>query len=375
MDISSYTAEDFVLDPTFRRWVLQPNAASNLFWEDLLTKHPSRYMAANQARLIILQMNTKNKAHLSETEILGLWKGIEKKASGQAAIRQEKVVLLNSLTTFERHKPHSPSPAKIYQHFGFRVACVLVLSLGLGYLSGRILSKPPLPQVTAPSPVRYLTHTTVPGVKSYLTLSDGSQVVLNSGSELRYLENFGTGDRNVFLKGEAFFEVAEDSLRPFRVRSRNTTTTALGTSFNVKAYEGETVDVSLLSGKVAVNREGFPEAPVLLVPGEALKIDIEKARLVKSEFNPDRVIGWTKKRIVFQETPLLEAIRVLENWYGVQIRVINRSGERVLLSGKFQDETLENVLEGLKFSARFDYTIEKENVTIRFKNKSPQPMI
>ncbi len=367
MNISTYTTEDFVLDPAFRRWVLQPNAASNRFWEDLLTKHPSRYKAAKEARLIILQMNKGSQPQLAETEILSLWKGIEKKASGQAAIRQEKVVPLNSLTTFERHKPHGPSPAKIYQHFGFRVACVLVLSLGLGYLSGRLLSKPPLPQVTAPSPVRYLTHTTVPGVKSYLTLSDGSQVVLNSGSELRYQENFGTGDRSVFLKGEAFFEVAEDSLLPFRVHSRNTTTTALGTSFNVKAYEGETLDVSLLSGKVAVKREGGVEEPVLLAPGEALKIDTEKDRLVKSPFDSDRVIGWTKKRIIFQETPLIEAIRVLENWYGVKIRIVNRPGERVLLSGKFQDETLENVLEGLKFSARFDFAIEKENVTIQFK--------
>ncbi|MDN3690502.1 FecR family protein [Cyclobacterium jeungdonense] len=366
MDISTYTKEDFVLDPAFRKWVLQPSAESNLFWEDLLTKHPSRYKAAKQARLIILQMNKRNQAQLSETEILSLWKDIEKKASGQAAIRQEKVIPLNSLSTFERNRPNSVSRSKIHHHFGFRVACVLLLSLGLGYFSGWLLLEPPLPQSSAPPTVHYLTHTTVPGVKSHLTLSDGSRVILNSGSELRYLKNFEKGGREVFLKGEAFFDVAKDLQRPFRVHSRKTTTTALGTSFNVKAYEGETLGVSLLTGKVAVNSEGNLEEPVLLVPGEALKIDTEKNRLVKSAFNPDRVIGWTKKRIVFKETPLLEAIRVLENWYGVQIRIVNRPGNRVLLSGKFQDETLENVLEGLKFSARFDFDIEKENVTIQF---------
>lgn len=367
MEISTYTTEDFVLDPAFRRWVLQPNAASNRFWEGLLTKHPSRYKAAKEARLIILQMNKRSQPQLAETEILSLWKGIEKKASGQAAIRQDNVVPLNSLSIFERNKPQTISRWKIHQHFGFRVACVLLLSLGLGYFSGWLFSEPPVPRASVPPTVHFLTHTTVPGVKSHLTLSDGSRVILNSGSELRYLKNFATGDRNVFLKGEAFFDVAEDSLRPFRVHSRNTTTTALGTSFNVKAYEGETLDVSLLSGKVAVKREGGVEEPVLLVPGESLKIDTEKDGLVKSPFDSDRVIGWTKKRIIFQETPLIEAIRVLENWYGVKIRIVNRPGERVLLSGKFQDETLENVLEGLKFSARFDFAIEKENVTIQFK--------
>ena len=106
---------------------------------------------------------------------------------------------------------------------------------------------------------------------------------------------------------------------------------------------------------------------VTLVPGEALKIDTEKGKLVKTKFHQDLVIGWTKKWIFFNETPLLEAIRVLENWYGVQIQLTRQPKEQVMLSGKFQDETLENVLEGLKFSARFDFKIDKQNVKIIFK--------
>lgn len=368
MEISNYTTEDFVLDPSFRKWVMQPNAVSNLFWEDLLAKNPSKYKAAKEARKIILKLNAKNQPKLSDAEISGLWKDIDTRMSEEPqeglTSRVEKVIPLHSLSTLERAVPNTPSRSNFFADFRLRVACILAIAVGLGYLLGWLVSVPVNPELHSPVP-EYVQHKTIPGVKSHLTLADGSLVILNSGSELRYIKNFEKGRREVYLKGEAFFSVVKDSLRPFIVTSRETTTTALGTSFNVKAYEGETLDVSLLTGMVAIKRDGEAEE-VRLVPGEALKIDTEKEQLLKSRFDQDQVIGWTKKRIIFQETPLMEAIRVLENWYGVEIQLIRQPEEQVLLSGKFQDETLKNVLEGLKFSARFDFTIDKENVKIIF---------
>jgi ferric-dicitrate binding protein FerR (iron transport regulator) len=134
----------------------------------------------------------------------------------------------------------------------------------------------------------------------------------------------------------------------------------------VIAYEGESVEVSLVTGKVAVNSEGARNEAVILNPGEALSIDIAKDRIVKTDFDADLVIGWTKKWIIFKKTPLPQAVRVLENWYGVKIKLAKQPVDQVLLSGRFQDETLENVLEGLKFSARFDFDIDNENVNILF---------
>ncbi|WP_162340748.1 FecR family protein [Cyclobacterium salsum] len=368
MEISNYTTEDFVLDPSFRKWVMQPNAASNLFWEDLLTKNPSKYKAAKEARKIILKLNTKNQPKLSDAEISGMWNDMDTRMSEAPRegirSREEKVIPLHSLSTLERAVPNAPHHSNFFADFRFRVACILAMAIGFGYLSSWLLSTTVI-QEENPPVSEFVEHKTVPGVKSHLTLSDGSLVILNSGSELRYIKNFEKGRREVHLKGEAFFSVARDSMRPFIVHSRETTTIALGTSFNVKAYEGETLDVSLLTGKVAIKRDGEAEE-VRLVPGEALKIGTEKEQLEKTGFNPDLVIGWTKKRIIFQETPLMEVIRVLENWYGVEIQLIRKPKEQVLLSGKFQDETLENVLEGLKFSARFDFTIDKENVKIIF---------
>lgn len=370
MEISNYTTEDFVLDPSFQKWVMQPNAASNLFWEDLLAKNPSKYKVAKSARTIILKLNTKNQPELSKNEISDLWKSIDFRMSEKSQLtmpsEDDKVIPLHSLSTLERGVSNTPSRLNFFSSFNFRVACILFMAIGLGYLSSWLLSGSLMLALDEPV-LEYVEHKTVPGVKSHLTLSDGSLVILNSGSDLKYIKNFEKGRREVHLKGEAFFNVTKDSLRPFIVNFRETTTTALGTSFNVKAYEGETLDISLLTGKVAVKRDGLLEDVVTLVPGEALQINTEKEQLVKSGFNPDLVIGWTKKWIFFDQTPLLEAIRVLENWYGVHIQLMKQPTDQVLLSGKFRDETLENVLEGLKFSVGFDFKIDKENVKIIFK--------
>jgi ferric-dicitrate binding protein FerR (iron transport regulator) len=370
MDISKYTTEDFVLDPSFQKWVVSPNAASNLFWDNLLAKNPSKYQNAKKARKIILKLNTKNPPQLSKTEISGLWEDIDSKISEESREKmtsnEKKVIPLHALSTLEKAETNTTYRTNFFTAFNVRVACILVMAVGLGSLSSWLLSGPVLPEINAPV-LEYAEHKTVPGVKSQLTLSDGSLVILNSGSELSYIKNFEKGSREVFLKGEAYFNIEKDSLRPFIVNSRGTTTTALGTSFNVKAYDGETLDISLLTGKVAINREELMEEPITLLPGEALKINTEKNRLEKTGFDQELVIGWTKKMVIFQETPLMEAIRVLENWYGVQISIKNRPLNPVLLSGKFQNETLENVLVGLKFSARFDFTIDKEDVKIIFK--------
>ncbi|WP_209330785.1 FecR family protein [Lunatimonas salinarum] len=369
MEIANYTAEDFILDPSFRKWVLQPNTASNILWEDLLRKNPSKYEEAKQARALILRLNEAKHWSLSQVEIQDLWKTIDRRLdegeNGATPSGEPKVIPLNSLSTLERGLPKEPSKGHLLSSYGSRVACILAIAFGLGYFFSWVFENTSIPE-TRTAILEYVEHRTNPGVKSQLTLSDGSQVILNSGSTLTYVKSFEQDKREVYLTGEGYFMVAEDSLRPFTVHSRETKTTALGTSFNVKAYEGESVDISLLTGKIAVKREGEREETLILLPGEAVEIDSENKELFRRGFDSDQVIGWTKKWIIFKKTPLMEAIRVLENWYGVKVLIKNKPKQQVLLSGRFQDETLENVLEGLKFSVRFEYAINEENVTIVF---------
>src|SRR5690606_35173877 len=130
---------------------------------------------------------------------------------------------------------------------------------------------------------------------------------------------------------------------------------ALGTSFNISAYENEELNISLLTGSVEVDMEMVDQHKTInLLPGEALSINTEREMFQKQRFDEEKLMAWTRKTIIFDNAPFAEIKRVLENWYGVQLRFSNRPGKDLVVSGIFRDQTLENVLEGLSYSARFE---------------------
>ena len=364
MDISNYTTEDFVLDPSFRKWVLNPNVETNLYWERLLAANPSKYNEAEEAREIIAHLATKEHQRLTDTEFGELWEEIDVDLSEDVRpFHEKKVIPLNAISTLRRQVPDLRQKRRYLSHYGFRVACILALAIGLGFMASYFTTEVTLEELPQ---LVYEERSTDPGVKAHLTLSDGSQVILNSGSKLKYIRNFEGDKREVILEGEAFFDVVKDSLRPFTVVTRETKTTALGTSFNIKSYEQGTLDISLLTGEVAVESSLEELTYLTLIPGEAINIDVPNNRFVKGQFDKDLVVGWTKKLLVFQKTPFWEAVRTLENWYGVTFEIQNKPSREVLFSGKFDNETLEIVLEGLSYAAKFDYEINEDEVKIKF---------
>jgi ferric-dicitrate binding protein FerR (iron transport regulator) len=209
-------------------------------------------------------------------------------------------------------------------------------------------------------------HYAPPGVKANLTLQDGSKVILNSGSTLKYVKNFDSNQRVLELSGEAYFEVAEDQSRPFSVKTGSVTTTALGTAFLISSYENEPLDIALLNGKVAVSIDFGHEQEVMLTKGEGLKVDLRSKEVQSESFDPEKILAWTRKTIIFEKVSMFEVRRVLENWYGVKIEFQNRPSNDLEISGKFTDQSLENVLEGLSHSARFEFKFEKDKTTLKF---------
>jgi len=363
MDISNYTVEDFVLDQEFRLWILSPNVESNIIWENLLKKNPTQIKNVKIAREILLNLSFKSQK-LTETESLEIWQAINRGIEELGSEGNEKnVVPLNSGSTLKRHERQHKEGFRISQIH--RIAAILVVAFGISIVVNLIFPTPE-PIVGVPILV-YEEHTTPLGVKSTLTLNDGSKVILNSGSTLKYVKNFEVDKRILYLSGEAFFEVMKDSVRPFSVNSGDVVTTALGTSFNIRAYKNEDLNISLLSGKVAIDLGMMNSESVLLENGEALKVDLEAGKFIKGSFDIDQEIGWTQKKIIFEKVKLNEAIRVIENWYGVKFIFQNKPDPALLLSGIYQDETLENVLGGLSYTARFDFKIKEDVVKIKFK--------
>ncbi len=150
-----------------------------------------------------------------------------------------------------------------------------------------------------------------------LVLPDGSRVWLNSDTELRFPSRFSAHERRIFLKGEAYFEVAEDKARPFRVESHEMTVEALGTSFNVNSYRDNGFLVAtLVEGSVKVTNCHLGKEAYLM-PGEQARIQNGEIKVVCVEIGP--VLAWKEGRFEFSNMTLAEIACQLERWYDVHI--------------------------------------------------------
>lgn len=208
------------------------------------------------------------------------------------------------------------------------------------------------------------------GQKSVIVLRDGSRVKLNADSELSFPETFSDSSRIVYLKGEAFFEIARDVDRPFTVVTENIATTALGTTFNVKAFpEQADIEIVLATGKVKVVNTN----PSEIAKEDGLTLDphfratFSKANhgLHKDSIDVTETLAWKDGILYFQDARLDEIREKLERWYNVEFTVLdeNRWGRRQF-TGSFDNESLKNVLEGISFSSKFKYHITGRKVLI-----------
>lgn len=209
-----------------------------------------------------------------------------------------------------------------------------------------------------------ITKANPPGQKSRVYLPDGSIVNLNSNSQLTFTEGFSDG-RQVYLEGEAFFDVKKDSLRPFTVYSGRLATTALGTSFNINAYGSEEEEVVLVSGKVNVKDSGS-KSELLLTPGEKVSVKLNDGSFRKTKADLLAHTYWKEGILYFEKTSMRSVITTLERWYGVRIKIEGEIPEDKC-TGIFQkNEYLTNVLDILSHSVAFDYRLDNKEVKLIF---------
>lgn len=207
--------------------------------------------------------------------------------------------------------------------------------------------------------------TTVKGKTEHLQLEDGSTVVLNAGSRLRYPVHFRES-RELYLEdGEAYFDVAPDPAHHFTVHSGGLSTTALGTSFNIRAYRNEQkITVALLSGKVQVTASG--KKPVVLESSEQLSYDLQNLQVSRSTFSTPEATGWQQGTLVFKDASYEQVRNAIENTFAVTI--INQSDKKAwTYTGSFRQETLQNVLETICLTESLSWS--KARDTVILKNK------
>ncbi|UZD23354.1 FecR domain-containing protein [Algoriphagus halophytocola] len=361
MDKSNFSVEDFVLDTEFREWILSPNNKRNLQWDEYIKNNPQSLEHIRIARELVLNMPSPSR-QLGSVKIDQLWDKIDKKLDGREQKQEAKSFPIHAEATinhYSRQKSTKPSRKINFQMVKAAAILLLAFTLGLMYFTA--------PEQEEIQELKWLTYSTKPGVKSAITLSDGSVVKLNAGSSIRYVQNFVGDTREVYLEGEAFFDVAHNADKPFIVHTKDITTRALGTTFNIKSGIGGKIAVSLITGKVEVKSAQVPEFIDYLTPGEQINTLASGEAWEKRAFDPEMIMAWLDQTIIFDKTPLPEAIKMLENWFGVSITVLNYKDQHLTLSGKYKGETLKNILEGLSYTARFKYEIEGKEIQINFQ--------
>jgi ferric-dicitrate binding protein FerR (iron transport regulator) len=203
-----------------------------------------------------------------------------------------------------------------------------------------------------PTPASDWTEkSTLPGERWMVTFVDGSRVTLNAGSSLRFPRAFAERSREVILTGEAYFEVARDTARPFSVRSGELRTTVLGTSFNVNAFpeEGQII-VSLLEGQVCVSGAETTEGPrsVMLRPSQQLVYDRADQTVTVAVANVQQAVGWKDDQLRFDHQPLSKILTTLERTYGVRFELADTSYHSRRYSANFNKASLWAVTEVLR---------------------------
>ncbi len=196
-------------------------------------------------------------------------------------------------------------------------------------------------------------------------MADGTRVWLNSGSQFSYPAKFTKGLREVYLSGEAFFDVAKDQSSPFQVITNEIKVTVKGTRFNVISYANDpTVQTVLLSGKIEAGRKKLFSGAVALEPGERIVFDKQNEAISKDKVDVNLYSSWVEGYLIFEEEPLVESFRKLERYYNKRILTEKLSG-RITFSGKLDlADDLEKVLKNIAFTAPFSVECENDSYLI-----------
>lgn len=227
------------------------------------------------------------------------------------------------------------------RYAAFLTLPLLLSSLVLGYLAfHKPVTDDQFAEVTAAmgSVIRY-------------ELPDHSMVWLNAGSTLRYPTVFRKDNRNVELRGEAYFEVQADRERPFYVNTSNGLSVYVyGTKFNVSAYEDDDyIETVLEKGKVNVISPH--QGTVVLAPGEQLLYDKQSHKLQKAKVDVYEKVAWKDGKLIFRNATLEEVFKRLERHFNVEIQFNNRHGKEYRYRATFRSETLPQILDYLAKSA------------------------
>ncbi len=199
---------------------------------------------------------------------------------------------------------------------------------------------------------------------STVKLPDGTTISLNAGSKIAYQKGFGLTNRNVTLKGEAYFEVVKDVKLPFIISSGDASIKVTGTAFNVKAYKDKPeIKVTVTAGTVSLYETHKPESEILLSAGETGIFHKSMKTLDKQEAIDMNDISWKTYIIDFNNTPLPEVVDILENTYHKSFE-IDPAVQSCSITVRFDHQDLGDILRVMESTLDLEITTQDNRIII-----------
>ncbi|HKZ37912.1 MAG TPA: FecR domain-containing protein [Chryseolinea sp.] len=348
MDYKNYSTEDFICDEFFQQWVRTPDTEKDKYWATFLEQFPWQRSNVEEARQFLSLM--KSEGHAPDPMIHTM----------QVRINDAIDKLEHAKRISESNTPLvTMTPPKERFAIAYRIAAsVILIASVIGYYTyqkneGTGFKK------------SVYTHE---GNKMNIVLPDETKVWLNADSRLTYASDFMAGeDRQVYLEGEAFFDVTPDASRPFIVSTSGIAVKVLGTAFNVKSYPNDQkIQTTVVRGKVSVESTGKKNGQlVMLSPNQRAVFTKESEKIVREEkVDSEEDTLWKDGWIIFDDKPFGYIIETLERWYNVKIIMEDSYSLTCTFSAKFKDKSLEEVLDIFKNTESINYTIDGSKVSI-----------
>lgn len=361
MSHSHLTIDGLLKDESFISYCTRKDEKDILYWENYIKEHPAAKEIIEEAQQEYQLLFTA----LATTDLDEQLKMLKKKVEAAD-------VTATAINTARKYR------TSFFRRYRYAVAAAAVVILTTGYF---IWNK------QQPAKTQGLVaqqYSSKPGERKNFQLPDGTQVTLNSGSEITVNETYGQATRDVYLKGEAFFEVQHNKQVPFIVHTDDMDVKALGTAFNVKSYDEEKKsEAVLIRGLVEVTLKKDNNRKVLLHPDEKVfwsmqgpkeKKGIPEVKtaddkgiikpIKKMDDGSIKELAWVENNLAFNDEALEDIAVQLSRWYGVTIRFDSEEVKQFHFTGTFKKEKIERVLDILKSSKTFHYRFDGQETIV-----------
>ncbi|NII25458.1 DUF4974 domain-containing protein [Pseudoflavitalea sp. X16] len=343
-DYKNYTTEDYLSDGSFVNYLLQNNEADVVQWKNRKDRGQVNQEVFMQASHLFFILKEQQAINVNkEVELAKLRQLI---SAGSEPVQVQAIIA----NANRRKQP-------FLRYAWPAAAAVFIIAVATWFFF------PSSGERRTPEK-DFVAFAVTQGDIRHITLPDGSEVILNGNSSISLAPGFNNKNREVLLNGTAFFQVTKNPDKPFTVISGEVNTTALGTSFYIhQSSNAAPTTVSLLTGKVRIDVKG--QSSVHLVPYEKAIYDQEK-QLVKSTFDKDALVNWTKGLIIFRKANWEQVKSIIEEYFDKKLVITANNVKDISFTGEFRADQLESILSSLEFTYDLKYTIQNQTVNIAF---------